>query len=69
MSALPDAVTLAHDLRDTELEQRIREACDRLCMATTQAQAYTEFDRVRVLIAMRSEEQIERLERDRGLKK
>lgn len=54
---------------DAELEQAITDACTRLSMSTTQDQAYTEFERIRVLIAQRSPEQVERLERSRGLRK
>lgn len=54
---------------DAQLEQAITDACTRLSMATTQDQAHTEFQHIRVLIAQRSPEQVARLERARGLVK
>jgi hypothetical protein len=67
------AVSVYKDLgilkREAELEQKITDACTRLSMAVTQDQAHTEFEQIRVLIAQRSPQQIERLERARGLRK
>lgn len=53
--------------KEAQLEQAITDACARLSMASTQDQAYTEFEQIRVLIAQRSPEQVLRLEKQRGL--
>lgn len=55
--------------RDADLEQRITDACARLSMATDEDQAREIFERVRALIYQRSPEQIERLERAKGLRR
>lgn len=56
-------------LGEMQLEQRITEACARLSMATTQDEAFEKFEVLRVLIASRSLAMVERLERQRGLRK